>query len=166
MSDCSFTKRGLNIHGSGVAYKHCCLLVTRLVPHETVAISAHALRTPYSRTLVQSHIRRVHTCVFSYNRRSPLLFHLRHSAIASLFCSALPSHTHTSPPASLHSVTLVFSITPPPAPSLPPFRYLGVQLLLRPPAETGFHGNWCCPRCLVRSAHWPLTLSRSLAKAA
>ena len=111
MSDCSFTKRGLNIQGSGVAYKHRCLLVTRLVPHETVAISAHALRTPYNRTLLQSHIRRVHTCVFSCNRQSPLLFHLRHSSIASLFCSAFPPPP--TPPASLPSVTLVFSITPP-----------------------------------------------------
>ena len=52
----------LNIHRSGVR----TALAWRLVPHETAAVSAQVLRTPYNHApcnFMQSHIRKVYACL-------------------------------------------------------------------------------------------------------
>ena len=57
----SFTARFLNIHRSGVL-----TALAWLVPHETAAVSAHVLCTPYNHApchFMQSHIRNVYACL-------------------------------------------------------------------------------------------------------
>ena len=61
MSDKLFMARFLNIHRSGVL-----TALAWLVPHETAAISAQALCTPYNHAqchFMQSHIRKVYACL-------------------------------------------------------------------------------------------------------
>jgi len=73
----SFIARFLNIHRSGVL-----TALAWLVPHETTAVSAQVLCTPYSHApchFMQSHIRKVYACLavtchlhFWQNDRDPL----------------------------------------------------------------------------------------------
>ena len=61
MSDKLFIARFLNIHRSGVL-----TALAWLVPHETAAISAQVLCTPYNHAqchFMQSHIRKVYACL-------------------------------------------------------------------------------------------------------
>ena len=61
MSDQLFIARFLNIHRSGVL-----TALAWLVPHETAAVSAQVLCTPYNHApchLMQSHIRKVYACL-------------------------------------------------------------------------------------------------------
>ena len=61
MNDKLFIARFLNIHRSGVL-----TALAWLVPHETAAISAQVLCTPYNHALchfMQSHIRKVYACL-------------------------------------------------------------------------------------------------------
>ena len=61
MSDKHFIALFLNIHRSGVL-----TALARLVPHETAAISAQVLCTPYNHApchFLQSHIFKVHACL-------------------------------------------------------------------------------------------------------
>ena len=57
----AFYSAFLNIHWSGVL-----TVLARLVPHETAAVSAQVLCTPYNHApyhFMQSHIRKVHACL-------------------------------------------------------------------------------------------------------
>ena len=57
----AFYSEFLNIHWSGVL-----TALAWLVPHETAAVSAHVLRTPYNHApchFMQSHIRKVYACL-------------------------------------------------------------------------------------------------------
>ena len=61
MSDLLFIARFLNIHRSGVL-----TALAWLVPHETAAVSAQVLCTPYNHApchIMQSHIRKVYACL-------------------------------------------------------------------------------------------------------
>ena len=61
MSDWLFIACCLNIHWNGVL-----TVLARLVPHETAAVSAHVLCTPYNHApshFMQSHIRKVYACL-------------------------------------------------------------------------------------------------------
>ena len=61
MSDLLFIARFLNIHQSGVL-----TALAGLVPHETAAVSAKVLCTPYNHApchIMQSHIRKVYACL-------------------------------------------------------------------------------------------------------
>ena len=61
MSDKLFIARSMNIHRSGVL-----TALAWLVPHETAAISAQVLCTPYNHApchFMQSHIRKVYACL-------------------------------------------------------------------------------------------------------
>ena len=61
MSDKLFIARFLNIHRSGVL-----TALAWMVPHETAAISAQVLCTPYNHApchFMQSHIRKVYACL-------------------------------------------------------------------------------------------------------
>ena len=61
MSDKLFIARFLNIHRSGIL-----TVLAWLVPHETAAISAQVLCTPYNHApchFMQSHMRKVYACL-------------------------------------------------------------------------------------------------------
>ena len=67
MSDCNFTQR-FEYSPCWLHLQRCRLVVTWLVPRETVAVSAHVMCRPtimhqFTVSRFRSHVRRVHVCL-------------------------------------------------------------------------------------------------------